>query len=244
MKKAATMFLCLAMVLVLATFAEAGVKTINSKNSEEASVSYEFVKGDNPWKIYKELFPGKISLKLVRERIIAPNVITNPRTIQIGRVITVFGKNGDLNYLLPKEKEKEPVVESEKPAENAMSPDEVYAELKRFNDELERKVKDLEEEALFLKKEKVELLKENSSLSVALATEKKKVETILVELNKYWFFIPAVTLSIFLIPLIFMIGIFVGKVREEKRKKKLVRDDEILDLIEEIKPEKKGVCHA
>jgi hypothetical protein len=96
------MFFLAIVILVSASFAGAEIRKVDyDPESNVTSVIYNFERCENPWVVYGKLIPGEITLQKVKDRIMDPNGITDPRRIPVGREIVVSGS--DLNYLLPED---------------------------------------------------------------------------------------------------------------------------------------------
>lgn len=76
------------MVVFLADFSQAEIVSRKyDANSNKTLIEYRLVKGDNPWKIYANNYPGRVTDKTVKTEIMKPNGIVDPRKIRVGTVI-------------------------------------------------------------------------------------------------------------------------------------------------------------
>lgn len=132
-------------ISVTASSAEAKViEKLHNPATGEEKIAYQVEDGDNPWNLCREFISGQTTLEKVKQEIMLPNGISDPRKLATGTVLIVIVKKA---HLLP-----EATVSKEMEAGKAES---------------EKKIADLERENAELKKEAVRLQKIISDLETA-----------------------------------------------------------------------------
>ena len=93
--KTAKMLVLAIMVVFLADFSQAEIISREYDTSlDKTLIEYRLEKGDNPWKIYENNYPGRATDKVVEAEIMKPNGIINPRKVRVGTLIK-FQIKGD-----------------------------------------------------------------------------------------------------------------------------------------------------